>query len=93
MPIAFSDPKDPDDIDDFTVDFAAWLAVGETIAAKEVSAITSGVTVDSSTINGTKVTARIRGGTANTNYDIRWRITTSAGRQLDETGRIVVRDR
>lgn len=83
----FLRPKDPDDIDDFTVAFT--LASGETISSKTVTA--TGGTVDSSSISGSSVVARISGGTVNTSINVLYRITTSLGRQLDLTGVILVR--
>lgn len=87
------DPKDPDDTDDFTIDWVNELAVGETISLLTVTAITAGITVSSSSISTTRTTARLTGGTAETTYDVRYRITTSTGRQLDETLRIPVETR
>ena len=87
------DAKDPDDIDDFTLDWTNVLAVGETISLLTVTAVTAGITVSSSSNAGARTTARLTGGTAGTSYDVRYRITTSTGRQLDETLRIAVETR
>lgn len=87
--------KDPDDIDDFTLDWSTLtLATGETIstATATVVAPASGApsVSGSVTISGSKTTTRLTGGTADTVADVRVRITTSAGRQIDETMRIPV---
>lgn len=74
---------------------------GATISSFTVTAVTSGITVDSSnknavTIRGvaygvsTVVTAWLSGGTAGADYDILCRIVTSDGRTLDQTIRVPV---
>lgn len=52
-----------------------------------------GVTVSSSSISTVYTTARVTGGTAATDAVIRYRITTSTGRQLDESLTIHVETR
>lgn len=89
----FADPKDPDDVDVFTFDWRDVLDSGETISTFSAVAVTAGITVDSTAISGTETRARLSGGTANSTYEVRYRITTSAGRQLDETARIKVKVR
>ena len=83
--IVAQDPKDPDDTDDFTLDWANVLASGETISALAVAVISGGVTAASSSISGVLTTARVSGGSAGTDAVIRFRITTSTSRQLDES--------
>lgn len=106
--------KDPNDIDPY---FFVWCdrdgtndgsasddgkLQGATISSFTVTAVTSGITVDSSnksavSIRGvsyaasTVVTAWLSGGTAGTDYDILCRIVTSDGRTLDQTIRVPVR--
>ena len=80
------DPKDPDDIDDFTVNWSKVLAAGETISTATATHIAGNVSVQGSVvIDGTHTTARLTGGDVNTTAEVRFRITTSAGRQLDQT--------
>ena len=75
---------------------------GATITSFTVTAVTSGITVDSSnksavSIRGvsyavsTVVTVWLSGGTVNTDYDILCRIVTSDSRTLDQTIRVPVR--
>lgn len=86
-------PKDPDDIDDFTWDWAKVLASGETITAFTALIVSGGLAVSGTpSISGTKTTARVTGGTAGQIGQVRGRITTSAGRQLDETAEFQIRD-
>ena len=63
-----------------------WLASGETITAATVTADT-GLTVDSDSITDTSttVTAWLSSGTAGTDYNVVFHITTSAGREDDRT--------
>lgn len=79
------DAKDPDDIDDFSIDWANELASGETVSTVTATVASGDATVASSSVSGTKTIARVTGGTAGTSAGIRFRMTTSAGRQLDET--------
>ena len=88
----FPDAKDPDDIDVFSFDWLNVLDSGETIATFSATP-PAGITVDTTAISGTQTRARLSGGTAGINYEVVYRITTSAGRQLDETARIIVRVR
>jgi len=87
----FLDPKDPDDIDDFGFDWRRRLVTGETIAAFTPAVVAGDAVIDDSDISGTVTIARLSAGTDGTTAEVRFRITTSAGRQLDETGRISVR--
>jgi hypothetical protein len=83
--------KDPQAVLDYQWNWAAWLAVGETISSHTVT-VATGITLDSSTATGTAVTAWISGGTAG-EYRVGCRIVTTAGR-TDERGiTITVRDR
>lgn len=83
--IAAPDAKDPDDTDDFTLDWTNVLASGETISTLTVTVVSGGVTVGSSSILTVYTTARVSGGTAGTDAIIRYRIVTSTARQLDES--------
>lgn len=85
MPSSVRVAKDPDDADDFTWDWATRLGVGETISTKEITFVSGGGSVVSSVIAGTKVTARLAGGTSGTLMRAQCRIVTSTGRQLDWT--------
>jgi len=84
--------KDPDAVLDYVFDWSDWLATGETIAVdsetgEKLITITAdtGITVDSSTKSGGKVTVWLSGGTAGINYKVACKITTSAGRTDERT--------
>ncbi len=83
-------PKDPDDTDDFTLDWRNRLDTGETILTATGTVVSGGVAVSSVTISTTKTIARLTGGTEGELGSVRVRITTSTGRQLDETMRFRV---
>src|SRR5512146_2570424 len=80
------EPNAPDD----------WLAVGETIASKTITA-SSGITLDSSSITdaGTSVTVWLSGGTEGSNYTVHCKIvTTNVPPRTDERDmKIKVRER
>jgi len=95
--------KDPNSVLDYVFDFAAstngtgagdWLASGETISTKTVTADT-GITVDSSSItdSNTSVTVWLSGGTAGTSYDVACKAVTSGSRTVERTMIIKVETR
>jgi hypothetical protein len=89
--IVVHEPKDPNETEDFALDWTRVLASGETVDSVSVSS--SDVTVGTTDISGARTIARLTGGTAGTTADVLFRATTSAGRILDETLRIRVEAR
>lgn len=82
--------KDPQAVLDYTFDWRAytngtgktdWLATGETINTKTITA-TTGITVNSSALSDsdTSVTVWLSGGTADRDYVVGCKITTDGGR-------------
>ena len=85
MSLTLQNPlKDPSAVLDYVFDWTEWLATGETITVHTITADT-GITVDSSTESGGKVTVWLSGGTAGINYKVACKITTSAGRTDERT--------
>lgn len=95
--------KDPASVLDWKFDWAAltngsgssdWLASGETISSRTVTAAT-GITVDSSSITdtNTSVTVWLSGGTVGQEYTVTCKIVTSASRTDERTITIQVQDR
>ncbi len=84
---------DPAAVLDYRWDWSAWLAAGETITARTVTVTAGDVTVNSSSFDGSSVTAWISGGTANSQARIGCHITTSAARQDDRTVTLIIRNR
>lgn len=85
------DPKDPSDVDDFAFDWTDSLDVGETISLFEVSA-TGSLTVGAVANNSGVIVARISGGDAVNKEEIVCKITTSAGRVLERTATVLVKN-
>jgi hypothetical protein len=96
--------KDPDAVLDYPVIWSDWLD-GDTLSSKSISADT-GITVDSSEINGgtvtvgnqsyaanTVVTVWLSGGTAGEEYDVTVSVVTTEGREDDRTFRVIVEER
>lgn len=84
--------KDPQAVLDYAWDWTAWLSAGETIASFSVQPV-DGITIDSTSLTASVVTAWISGGTVGTRYRLTCRITTSAGRTDDRSIYVTVVDR
>ncbi len=95
--------KDPSAVLDYVFDWAAntsgadteiedWLAAGETISSYTVT-VAAGLTKDSDSRSGGRVTAWLSGGTAGQDYTVTCRIVTSAGRTDERSAVIRVRQR
>lgn len=78
-------PKDPNDDDDFAIDWANVLIGAETISGVLCAVALGDVTLGTPAISGTVTTVRISAGTDGTSVAVRYRITTSTGRQIDRT--------
>jgi hypothetical protein len=102
MTSTFTKTKDPAAVLDYKFDWKAltngsgvsdWLASGETISTKTITA-DAGITVDSSSITDTNttVTVWLSGGTTLNDYLVTCRITTSSGRTDERTLLIQCRD-
>lgn len=85
------DDKDAADIDDFTIDFAAELA-SEGIVGCTWSVTPAGMTIGATTFVGTLVTARLSGGATGTDYLVSATVSTSSGRILHRSRRLLVTD-
>lgn len=86
--------KDPDATLDYQFDWAAWLVDGDTISAHDIAVTPAGPTVvTSSHTGGTAVVVRLSGGTVDTEYEVRCRITATSGQIDDRTFKLYVRER
>lgn len=93
MSLTLQNPlKDPSAVLDYVFDWTGWLATGETIDTHTIT-VDTGLTKDSSTESGGKVTVWLSGGTAGINYKVACLVTTSAGRTDERTLWIRVVDR
>lgn len=84
------DPKDPDAVLDYVVNWATWLD-GDTISTSAFT-VPAGITKDSESNTTTTATVWLSGGTAGTWYAILNRITTAAGRTNDQTIYVQVKE-
>jgi hypothetical protein len=81
----FWESKDPNDIEDFAVDWTNQLN-GESITAASWSIVhAAGVVIEASQIASPLAKVRLSGGNLNETAFLMCRVTTSSGRQLDQT--------
>ena len=79
--------KDPDEVLDYTVNWADRLLSGETISTS-TWIVASGITEDSDSQTSDATTIWLSGGSAGTTYDILNRIVTSDSRTYEQAFRI-----
>ena len=87
--------KDPSDKLDYTVDWASWLASGETISTATWT-VGTGLTKSTSPVEsktGTAATVWLEGGTAGQRYDVACKIVTNQNRTVERTFTLQVEDR
>ncbi len=88
-------PKDPDDFCDYQFDWTSRLEPGETIALStftvDQGTVEVNVTTDPPTIDGSLTTFWLSGGESGEVCVITNRITTSAGRRYDTSGKLRIR--
>lgn len=85
-------PKDPDAVLDYPINWAPYLAGGDTIT-DAVATAEAGLTVDSTEFTTTTTTAWLSGGTDGTKYLVTTHITTAEGREDDRTIEIDCKER
>jgi len=80
--------KQPADVQDYDIDFSAWLSgfsTADTIAS--ISSVTvdkTGLTIPTTMLSGSKVKVWTSGGTDGVDYKITARIITTAGRTNEQ---------
>lgn len=77
--------KDPNDIDDFSVDWTNQLNGEELTAAVWSVVNAAGVVIDATSIASPFAKIRLSGGNENETAILMCRATTSTGRQIDQT--------
>lgn len=85
------EPKDPNAVIDYWIDWSKWLRDGDTILVSEWE-VPDGIEVDSETNSTTLTTIWLSGGIAGQSYSLTNRITTSQGRTQDKTITIIVKE-
>lgn len=84
-------PKDPADIEDYGLDCSAWLGA-ETIVGRTVVPDDPTLTISGVTHVGAVVRWRAAGGTVGTNHTMTVRVTSNAGRIVERTVSLPVRE-
>lgn len=90
MPNPFT--ADPDSVLDYSVDWTAWLAEGETITSYTFTADTGLTVVSDSEADGV-VTVWLTGGTAGRRYKVECQVTTDQDRTDERSFFLKVVDR
>jgi hypothetical protein len=86
--------KDPDARLDYSINWTAWLATGDTIVSSDwASSAPTTLVVDSDSFDGTSATVVLTGGEIGETYEVRNRITTDAGWIDDRTIKIKIREK
>lgn len=87
-------PKDPQERLDYTVEWADRLT-SETISLSTwtITGPDSLLLTDSNSISGTQTVIWLTGGTLNGTYYVLNHITTSAGRQMEQTVRLKIKSK
>jgi hypothetical protein len=84
--------KDPDEVLDYQIDWAAKLAQAESISTSTFT-VDGGVTVQSSSNTTTTTTVWLSAGNEGAVANILNRITTSGGRTMDQTVALPIRSK
>lgn len=84
--------KDPDDVLDYSFNWADWLTTNELIVSFEAIA-TPGITIDSTSNTTTVTTTWLSGGVAGSPYTVTHRIVTNQSRMVDRSMTIRVTSR
>ena len=83
--------KDPDDDLDYTINWSTWLGV-DTISTS-VWDVPIGLTSHSPSASTTAVTIWLAGGTAGERYYVNNRIVTAAGRAVEDSFAVLIKDK
>jgi len=82
--------KDPDEVLDYSIDWSAQMAAdGDTIASAEWI-VPAELTKGAEVVTGNIVTVWLSGGTAARSHFVTSRITTTAGRVMDRSARLLI---
>lgn len=88
------DPKDPDEVVDYQVDWSARLDEGDAIASSTWSvSVGAGLVIASNTFSDTTTTVWLSAGDAGVNYTLLNRVTTSGGRTFDQSVKLRIKEK
>lgn len=88
----FPHPKDPDDVTDFALDWNNRLDAGDTLTDSEFEIVTGTILLGNQTIDGNKTVVWISGGADGETATILNRVTTSGGRQYDQSFQLKIKN-
>jgi hypothetical protein len=93
MALQWDDPKDPNEVLDYIIDWSERLASGETIgtSAWTITGSDSVLVEDSNSISGETTVIWVSAGTLGVTYTLTNRITTSQGRTMDQSSRLKIK--
>jgi hypothetical protein len=86
----WDNPKDPDEVVDYAVDWRSVLTGGDVIVTSTWT-LPTGIVGGAQSFTDTQTTIWLQGGTDGVNYDLLNRITTQGGRTWDQTCTLRVR--
>lgn len=84
--------KDPADIADYSIDWAALIVAPDTLASCTWSVSPAGPTLTPGAVVGTVAPLRISGGTAGETYVVTAQATLGGGQKFEQSMCLVVRD-
>lgn len=87
---AWEEPKDPDELLDYDLDWSGRLDDGDSITDSEWT-VPDGLTAGPTSMSQTATKIWLSGGTLGENYTLLNRITTAEGRILDQSAKLRVR--
>ena len=85
--------KDPSDVIDYGLDYANWLETGEEITGTPTWTVPTGITKSAQANTTTTATAMLSGGTAGKIYIVSCTVNTTAGRTLQRSFRVHVKQK
>lgn len=91
--------KDKDEKLDYVIDWSARLDTGDAIAASSWSisagdgALTIGTSSDAPSFTDTRTTVWLLGGTVGVRYSLTNTITTDAGRIMEQTATLLIKEK
>lgn len=91
MALTWEEPKDPDEVLDYQIDWSGRLDEADTIATSTWT-VPDGLTEGApDSFDDTTTTVWLTGGTLGTTYDLLNRVTTAGGRTMDQTMKLKVK--
>lgn len=93
MSLSWPAVKDPDEVKDYKLDWAAMLDT-DTISTSTWSvAVGAGLVIDSNSKTNTDTTVWLSAGTAGVTYELLNRVVTAGGRTYDQTCKLKVKSK